>query len=80
MFMTSYLCKSPARDHNISDNGRLKHENNFHKVQIKNFDQVVGFPIQRLKCYWGSCLDPIVRLDVIIFLVLLLIIALMFWY
>ena len=27
--MTSYLCKLPARDPNISDNGHLKHENNF---------------------------------------------------
>ena len=29
MFMTSYLCKLPARDPNTSDNGHLKHENNF---------------------------------------------------
>ena len=25
--MTSYLCKSPARDPNISDNGHVKDEN-----------------------------------------------------
>ena len=29
MFMTSYLSKSPTCDPNISDNGHLKHENNF---------------------------------------------------
>ena len=29
MFMASYLLKSPAHDHNISDNAHLKHENNF---------------------------------------------------
>ena len=29
VLMTSYLCKSPARDPNISDNGHVKHENNF---------------------------------------------------
>ena len=27
--MMSYLCKSPACDPNISDNGNLKYENNF---------------------------------------------------
>ena len=31
MLMTSYLCKSPARYPNISDNGHFKHENNFWK-------------------------------------------------
>ena len=29
MFMTSYLWKSHAHDHNISENVYLSHENNF---------------------------------------------------
>ena len=36
MFMTSYLCKSPAGDPNISDNGDLKNENNFWTKNYKS--------------------------------------------
>ena len=47
--MTSYILKSPAHDHNISENVYLKQENNFWtKKDIENFDQVVGFPMARL--------------------------------
>ena len=37
VFMMSYLYKSPARDPNISDNGHVKHENNFwtNKYKLK---------------------------------------------
>ena len=45
--MTSYLCKSPAHDTNISDNGHLKHEEN-KKYKSNHFDQVVGFLMERL--------------------------------
>ena len=47
--MRSYLRKSTTRDHNISYNDHLKPENNFwKKVQIENFDQVLGFVMERL--------------------------------
>ena len=36
VFMTSYLCKSPARDPNIPDNGHVKHENNFWTKKYKS--------------------------------------------
>ena len=36
MFMTAYLCKSPAHDPNISDNGHLKHENTFLNKKYKS--------------------------------------------
>ena len=44
MFMTSYLRKSHTRELTISDNNHLQHGFIFEqKVQIENFDQVVGF-------------------------------------
>ena len=36
VFMTSYLYESPARDPNISDNGHVKHENNFWTKKYKS--------------------------------------------
>ena len=48
MFMTSYLYREPVRDPNISDADHLKYENLCKKIQIENFDQVVGFPMERL--------------------------------
>ena len=36
VFMTSYLCKSPAHDPKILDNGRIEHENNFWTKKYKS--------------------------------------------
>ena len=50
MFITSYLYNKCACGQNISENDHKMYDDNFcaKKVKIENFDQVVGFPMERL--------------------------------